>query len=87
MSSLCQIVFYGKGGIGKLTTSQDALAALGKKVLVVDCDPQANSSGLILKPEGAARDPVPHVTGRFGGIPRTLRQAAISGRLSFRRIG
>ncbi|MGJ0510687.1 MULTISPECIES: hypothetical protein, partial [Hyphomicrobiales] len=28
MSSLRQIAFYGKGGIGKSTTSQNTLAAL-----------------------------------------------------------
>jgi len=36
--SLRQIAFYGKGGIGKSTTSQNTLAALaemGQKILIV----------------------------------------------------
>lgn len=40
-------VFNAKGGVGKSTTVQNTavfLAALGKKVLVVDIDPQANTT-------------------------------------------
>jgi nitrogenase iron protein NifH len=46
-----QIAFYGKGGIGKSTTSQNTLAALselGHKILIVGCDPKADSTRLIL---------------------------------------
>jgi nitrogenase iron protein NifH len=46
-----QIAFYGKGGIGKSTTSQNTLAALagmGKKIMIVGCDPKADSTRLIL---------------------------------------
>jgi nitrogenase iron protein NifH len=49
--SLRQIAFYGKGGIGKSTTSQNTLAALaelGHKILIVGCDPKADSTRLIL---------------------------------------
>ncbi|WP_026379576.1 nitrogenase iron protein [Afifella pfennigii] len=51
MSSLRQIAFYGKGGIGKSTTSQNTLAALvemGQRILIVGCDPKADSTRLIL---------------------------------------
>jgi nitrogenase iron protein NifH len=51
MSKLRQIAFYGKGGIGKSTTSQNTLAALaemGQKILIVGCDPKADSTRLIL---------------------------------------
>jgi len=51
MGSLRQIAFYGKGGIGKSTTCQNTLAALaeqGQKILIVGCDPKADSTRLIL---------------------------------------
>ena len=52
MSALRQIAFYGKGGIGKSTTSQNTLAAMchyyGQKILIVGCDPKADSTRLIL---------------------------------------
>jgi nitrogenase iron protein NifH len=51
MAALRQIAFYGKGGIGKSTTSQNTLAALvdlGQKILIVGCDPKADSTRLIL---------------------------------------
>lgn len=46
-----QIAFYGKGGIGKSTTSQNTVAALAgmdKKIMIVGCDPKADSTRLIL---------------------------------------
>lgn len=46
-----QIAIYGKGGIGKSTTTQNLTAGLlelGKKVLVVGCDPKADSTRLLL---------------------------------------
>jgi len=50
--ALRQIAFYGKGGIGKSTTSQNTLAAMahyyGQKILIVGCDPKADSTRLIL---------------------------------------
>ncbi|MFO7161438.1 MAG: AAA family ATPase, partial [[Clostridium] cellulosi] len=46
-----QIAIYGKGGIGKSTTTQNLTAALaesGKKIMVVGCDPKADSTRLLL---------------------------------------
>ena len=48
---LRQIAIYGKGGIGKSTTTQNltaGLAQLGKQVMVVGCDPKADSTRLLL---------------------------------------
>src|SRR5574344_2950007 len=48
---LRQIAIYGKGGIGKSTTTQNltaGLAELQKKILVVGCDPKADSTRLLL---------------------------------------
>jgi nitrogenase iron protein NifH len=52
-----QIAFYGKGGIGKSTTSQNTLAALAElnhKILIVGCDPKADSTRLILHAKAQA---------------------------------
>ncbi|MDO4308683.1 MAG: nitrogenase iron protein [Eubacteriales bacterium] len=46
-----QIAIYGKGGIGKSTTTQNLAAALaeqGKKLMLIGCDPKADSTRLIL---------------------------------------
>jgi nitrogenase iron protein NifH len=46
-----KIAIYGKGGIGKSTTTQNTVAGLaemGKKVTVVGCDPKADSTRLLL---------------------------------------
>jgi nitrogenase iron protein NifH len=52
-----QIAIYGKGGIGKSTTTQNTvagLAALGNKVMIVGCDPKADSTRLILHAKAQA---------------------------------
>ncbi|MBB2694944.1 nitrogenase subunit NifH, partial [Rhizobium leguminosarum] len=69
MSDLRQIAFYGKGGIGKSTTSQNTLAALvdlGQKILIVGCDPKADSTRLILNAK--AQDTVLHLAAQEGSV-------------------
>ncbi|MBE9547185.1 MAG: nitrogenase iron protein [Proteobacteria bacterium] len=46
-----KIAMYGKGGIGKSTTCQNLVAGLaekGEKIMVVGCDPKADSTRLLL---------------------------------------
>jgi len=69
MSGLRQIAFYGKGGIGKSTTSQNTIAALaemGQKVLIVGCDPKADSTRLIL--HAKAQQTVLHLAAEAGSV-------------------
>ncbi|MEA4838803.1 MAG: nitrogenase iron protein [Rhodospirillaceae bacterium] len=69
MSDLRQIAFYGKGGIGKSTTSQNTLAALtemGQKILIVGCDPKADSTRLIL--HAKAQNTVLHLAAEAGSV-------------------
>jgi nitrogenase iron protein NifH len=64
-----QIAFYGKGGIGKSTTSQNTLAALaelGQKILIVGCDPKADSTRLIL--HAKAQDTVLGLAAAAGSV-------------------
>ncbi|MDR3518144.1 MAG: nitrogenase iron protein [Azospirillaceae bacterium] len=64
-----QIAFYGKGGIGKSTTSQNTLAALAQmnqKILIVGCDPKADSTRLIL--HAKAQDTVLHMAAAAGSV-------------------
>jgi len=52
-----QIAIYGKGGIGKSTTTQNTVAglvSLGKKVMIVGCDPKADSTRLMLHAKAQA---------------------------------
>jgi nitrogenase iron protein NifH len=46
-----QVAIYGKGGIGKSTTTQNltsGLAEAGRQVMVVGCDPKADSTRMLL---------------------------------------
>jgi nitrogenase iron protein NifH len=69
MSALRQIAFYGKGGIGKSTTSQNTLAALAgmdQKILIVGCDPKADSTRLIL--HNKAQDTILSLAAEAGSV-------------------
>jgi nitrogenase iron protein NifH len=50
--ALRKVAIYGKGGIGKSTTTQNTAAAMayfhGQKVFIHGCDPKADSTRLIL---------------------------------------
>jgi nitrogenase iron protein NifH len=50
-ANMRKVAIYGKGGIGKSTTTQNTvagLAELGRRVMVVGCDPKADSTRLLL---------------------------------------
>ncbi|MCW2284536.1 nitrogenase iron protein NifH [Rhodoblastus acidophilus] len=67
--SLRQVAFYGKGGIGKSTTSQNTLGALsemGQKILIVGCDPKADSTRLIL--HAKAQDTILSLAAEAGSV-------------------
>lgn len=67
--ALRQCAIYGKGGIGKSTTTQNLVAALaeaGKKVMIVGCDPKADSTRLILHSKAQAT--VMHLAAEAGSV-------------------
>ena len=69
MAKLRQCAIYGKGGIGKSTTTQNLVAALaesGKNVLIVGCDPKADSTRLIL--HSKAQTTVMHLAAEAGSV-------------------
>jgi nitrogenase iron protein NifH len=69
MAKLRQCAIYGKGGIGKSTTTQNLVAGLaeqGKKVLIVGCDPKADSTRLIL--HSKAQTTVMHLAAEAGSV-------------------
>ena len=64
-----QCAIYGKGGIGKSTTTQNlvaALAEMGKKVMIIGCDPKADSTRLIL--HSKAQNTVMHLAAESGTV-------------------
>ncbi len=66
---LRQCAIYGKGGIGKSTTTQNlvaGLAELGQKVMIVGCDPKADSTRLIL--HSKAQDTIMHLAAEAGSV-------------------
>ncbi|MBP6710928.1 MAG: AAA family ATPase, partial [Propionivibrio sp.] len=69
MAKLRQAAIYGKGGIGKSTTTQNLVAALaeaGQKVMIVGCDPKADSTRLIL--HSKAQNTVMHLAAEAGSV-------------------
>jgi nitrogenase iron protein NifH len=66
---LRQCAIYGKGGIGKSTTTQNLVAALaeaGQKVLIVGCDPKADSTRLMLHEK--AQNTIMQLAAEAGGV-------------------
>jgi nitrogenase iron protein NifH len=64
-----QIAFYGKGGIGKSTTSQNTIAALaeqGQRIMIVGCDPKADSTRLMLHCK--AQTTILHLAAELGSV-------------------
>jgi nitrogenase iron protein NifH len=67
--ALRQCAIYGKGGIGKSTTTQNLVAGLaeaGKKVMIVGCDPKADSTRLIL--HAKAQDTIMQMAADAGSV-------------------
>jgi len=66
---LRQCAIYGKGGIGKSTTTQNLVSALaeqGDNVLIVGCDPKADSTRLILHEK--AQNTIMALAAEAGGV-------------------
>ena len=64
-----QIAFYGKGGIGKSTTSQNTVAAmaeLGARCMIVGCDPKADDTRLILHCK--VQETIMHLAAKEGSV-------------------
>jgi nitrogenase iron protein len=67
--ALRQCAIYGKGGIGKSTTTQNlvaGLAELGQKVMIVGCDPKADATRLIL--HSKAQETIMHLAAEAGSV-------------------
>ncbi|MFZ0257232.1 MAG: nitrogenase iron protein [Gammaproteobacteria bacterium] len=64
-----QCAVYGKGGIGKSTTTQNLVAAMaeaGKKIMIVGCDPKADATRLILHSKAQAT--IMHLAAEQGSV-------------------
>ena len=77
MAKLRQAAIYGKGGIGKSTTTQNLVAALAEmgRSVIVGCDPKMRLCRLIL--HSKAQNSVMELAARnrLRGRPRTRRRA------------
>lgn len=74
-------IFNNKGGVGKTTTSwylADALGRAGKKVLVIDFDPQCNLSIAIMGEQGFAST-LPSAQNPYGQTIRAFLQLFLQG--------
>ncbi|MEB3359910.1 MAG: nitrogenase iron protein [Synechococcales bacterium] len=63
-----QIAFYGKGGIGKSTTSQNTIAGMADRhrIMIVGCDPKADSTRLML--HSKAQTTILHLAAERGAV-------------------
>jgi len=67
--ALRQCAIYGKGGIGKSTTTQNLVAALAEanqKVMIVGCDPKSDSTRLMLHEK--AQNTIMALAAEAGGV-------------------
>jgi len=67
--ALRQCAIYGKGGIGKSTTTQNlvaGLAEIGQKVMIVGCDPKADATRPIL--HSKAQETIMHLAAESGSV-------------------
>ena len=77
---MLKLAVYGKGGIGKSTTTSNlsaAFAKLGKKVIQIGCDPKADSTINLLG--GEPLEPVMNYMRENDAEPESLDQIAKTG--------
>jgi len=75
-----QIAFYGKGGIGKSTTSQNTIASMADRhrIMIVGCDPKADSTRLML--HSKAQTTILHLAAERGAVEDLeLEEVLLSG--------